>query len=62
MYAVVQSGCTGCGLCEQLCPALFTVRNGTAQAVPAELDEVVLPAAAAARDCCPLAAIDFLSD
>ncbi len=62
MYAVVQSDCTGCGLCAQLCPALFTVQNGTAHALPVDLDEAFLPAAAAARDCCPLAAIDFLSD
>ena len=62
MYAVIHKDCTGCGLCEQLCPAVFTVQKGTARASIGDIEEPAIPAAAAARDSCPLAAIDLLNE
>lgn len=59
MNAHVNSNCIGCGLCPNLCPAVFTMTDaGTAEAqgeVTAELEAQTREAA----DACPVDAIEL---
>ena len=58
MKAIVNEGCIGCGLCASTCPAVFTLEDGVAGDIPEE----ELPAAAEARDGCPVSVIDIQAD
>ena len=54
MKAIVNEGCIGCGLCASTCPAVFTLEDGVAVAMAGDIPEEELPAAAEARDGCPV--------
>lgn len=60
MRATVNSDCIGCGLCAGVCPAVFALENGKAVPVCEEIPAAQLPDAQAAREGCPVAAIDIL--
>ncbi len=57
MYAHVKDSCIGCGLCTNLCPAVFAMTDAgkadVLQAVPAGMEDQVREAA----DACPVDAI-----
>ena len=57
MKAIVNEGCIGCGLCASTCPAVFTLEDGVAVAMAGDIPEEELPAAAEARDGCPVSVI-----
>ena len=59
MKAIVNEGCIGCGLCASTCPAVFTLEDGVAVAMAGDIPEEELPAAAEARDGCPVSVIDL---
>lgn len=57
---VIKDECIGCGLCEQICPEVFTMDDeGTAEAIncaiPADNEECAQEAA----DSCPTDAIEI---
>lgn len=55
----VNDDCIGCGLCESICPNVFSVGdNGLAVAVDAEVAEVDSADAAEAKANCPVDAIE----
>ena len=62
MKAIVNEGCIGCGLCASTCPAVFTLEDGVAVAMAGDIPEEELPAAAEARDGCPVSVIDIQAD
>ena len=62
MKAIVNEGCIGCGLCASTCPAVFTLEDGVAVAMAGDIPEEELPAAAEARDGCPVSVLDTLAD
>jgi len=52
---VDQDSCIGCGVCENLCPEVFTINaDGKAESIVPETD---LPCATDAADSCPVQAI-----
>jgi ferredoxin len=58
MKAIVDEGtCIGCGLCEQICPAVFEMEGSMAKvdSVPADQEENCRQAA----DSCPVNAISI---
>ena len=57
MKACVNSNCIGCGLCNGICPEIFTMGDdGLAHG--AEFDAALLDLVQEARDSCPVSAID----
>lgn len=61
MHATVnREACIRCGLCPNLCPAVFSLQEGeSAQAIAGELPEAALAAAQEAADNCPTGAIQL---
>lgn len=52
--------CIGCGLCPATCPEVFSLEDdGLAVAIEGEIPEDVTEEAEAARDGCPVSAIDI---
>ena len=49
-------------LCASTCPAVFTLEDGVAVAMAGDIPEEELPAAAEARDGCPVSVIDIQAD
>ena len=59
MKYYVNENCIGCGLCEGICPGVFSMQDGgVAAAVEAEVPEEDLKDAAEAKDSCPVGAIE----
>ncbi|NLO96815.1 MAG: ferredoxin [Peptococcaceae bacterium] len=57
---VDQDICIGCGLCESICPEIFSLNDdGVAQAVEEEIGEDLLESATEARDSCPVECINI---
>ena len=57
-YHVDEDACIGCGLCAEICPAVFFLReDGLAEAKPGAVPEEEESAAEAAKDGCPTGAI-----
>ena len=58
MNAIVNDACIGCGLCNGICPEIFSMGDdGLAHGC--EFDEALLDAAQEARDGCPVSAISI---
>ncbi|MEG0152958.1 MAG: ferredoxin [Niameybacter sp.] len=52
--------CIGCGLCPATCPEVFSLEDdGLAVAIEGDISEDVCEEAEAARDGCPVSAIDI---
>ena len=58
MNATVNANCIGCGLCNSICPEVFTMGDdGLAHGEA--FDTALLDAAQEARDSCPVSAISI---
>lgn len=59
MKAIVNDGCIGCGLCEELCPEAFRIKeNGLAEGY-GEVTPDLEDSAKEARDNCPVNVIEI---
>ena len=59
MRYVVNDGCIGCGLCEGICPEVFSMTDaGVAVAIDVDVPDDALDTAAEAKDGCPVGAIE----
>ncbi len=59
MKCVVNSGCIGCGICEGICPEVFSMTDeGIAKAIETEVPVDSEDAAAEAKESCPVGAIE----
>lgn len=59
MTYFVNEGCIGCGLCEGICPEVFTMNDsGVAVAIDAEVPEGAEERAAEAKEGCPAGVIE----
>lgn len=59
MKYFINENCIGCGLCEGLCPEVFTLTDeGVAFAEDKDVDAENLAAAAEAMESCPVSAIE----
>ena len=59
MKYIVNEGYIGCGLCEGICPEVFSMTDeGVATAIETEVPAKLETAAAAAKDGCPVGAIE----
>lgn len=57
---VYEKSCIQCGLCAELCPAVFTLEAGEpARAITGPVPQEYGPAAQAAADGCPVNAISL---
>lgn len=57
---VIKEECIGCGLCEQICPEVFTMDDeGTAEAIKGEVPADAEECAQEAADSCPTGAIEI---
>jgi ferredoxin len=55
----VNENCVGCGLCEGICPEVFSMTDeGVAKAIDTEVPAEALDSAAEAMDSCPVSAIE----
>jgi ferredoxin len=57
IVSVDANACNGCGLCETMCPEVFSVRDDTAAVLVDEVPDEVEPSCIEAADCCPVEAI-----
>lgn len=61
MKAIVdQNLCTGCGICPDVCPAIFHLEGDKAQASPDPIPDGEIEACRDAADQCPVEAISLL--
>ncbi len=59
MKYYVNENCIGCGLCEGICPGVFSMHDGgVAVAAKTDVPEEDLKDAAEAKDSCPVGAIE----
>ena len=54
---VDQQACVGCGLCVDICPAVFEMDNNLAKAIPGAVHNDYAEACLEAVDSCPVSAI-----
>ena len=63
MRAMVDSDlCTGCGLCVDICPEVFELRDDLAVALDPIVSQAYVEACQEAAESCPVAAIDIDED
>ncbi len=58
MKYVVNDSCIGCGFCAGTCPEVFSMNDGIAVAIEADVHDDALDTAAEAMDGCPVGAIE----
>ena len=59
MKYYVNENCIGCGLCESVCPEVFSLSDeGVAVAISEDVPEDALESAAEAKSDCPVSAIE----
>ena len=59
MKYYVNENCIGCGLCESVCPEVFSLSDeGVAVAISEDVPEEALESAAEAMSDCPVSAIE----
>ncbi len=59
MKYYVNENCIGCGLCESVCPEVFSLSDdGVAVAISEDVPEGALESAAEAMSDCPVSAIE----
>ena len=58
MKYFVNEKCIGCGMCESVCPEVFHLEGGMAEAVNEEVDATVEQEAEQAMEGCPVCAIE----
>ena len=56
---VDESTCISCGLCEGICPEIFSLETGISVAKEGEVPEVYVDATREACDSCPVNAISI---
>ena len=56
-FKVDQDTCIGCGACEETCPEVFELPDGTSQVKLAPVPEELQASALEAEDGCPVSAI-----
>jgi ferredoxin len=54
--------CTGCGLCVDICPEVFELRDGLAEAIDPVVPQAYAETCQEAAESCPVAAIDIDED
>lgn len=59
MKYIVNENCIGCGMCEGICPEIFSLNEkGLAEAKKGEVPDELLDSAAEAAESCPVQAIE----
>ena len=58
MKFFVNENCIGCGLCNGICPEVFTMNDGVAVADPGPVDDALKSGAVEAQNSCPVNAIE----
>ena len=54
----VNDNCIGCGLCESICPEVFSIQGDVAVAIEGEVQGSAMAAAAEAKEGCLVGAIE----
>ena len=60
MKYYVNENCIGCAMCEGICPGVFQMVGGTAQAIDADVDVSDELSAEETKNSCPVNAIEEL--
>ena len=58
MKYFVNDNCIGCGLCESICPEVFSIQGDVAVAIEGDVPATALATAAEAKEGCPVGAIE----
>lgn len=59
MFAQINAGCIGCGLCADTCPEVFKMKDDGLAEVTNQPSEQTLSKAVEAKNACPVNVIDI---